>query len=433
MAHPSLTRNGFPLVILLVLSPLGAQCEDTDWPQWRGPNRDGHAAAQSLMQSWPEGGPKLKWEFSATGIGYSAVAVANGQLFTMGAVDEQCEAICLDSQSGAVVWRTPVSRAGTPEDYLSGWGAGPRCTPTVNGDQVFVLTDVGTLAAIKRTDGSIQWHTDLVANHGGSIPKWGYSESPLVDGDRVVVTPGGDNFMIGLDRRTGQVVWRSQGASAPAQYVSVMKGRVGSIDYYVTASSPGLLAFDAQSGQKVFEDKATGNSVAVIPTPVIAGDQLYHTSDYGSGNTLLKLQATNDTINAESVYHLDGKTMRNHHGGVVLVDQTIYGCSKIDGGVWLAQDLDSGETLWKQKVGRNKSGSIAFADGRLYCYNDKDGTLQLVQPDRNAWMVTGELTLPRQTEVSRNKGAIWAHPVIANQTLFIRDQDLIFAFDIARE
>ena len=170
----------------------------------------------------------------------------------------------------------------------------------------------------------------------------------------------------------------------------------------------------------------------MIPTPILTGDQLYHTSDYGAGCTLLNLQSTDGGIDAKSVYHLNGKTMMNHHGGVVLVDGVIYGNTKSNGGPWMAQDLASGETLWEEKVGRNRSGAIGYADGRLYCYNDTDGSVILVEPSRDGWKPHGQLKLPQQTELPRDKGAIWAHPVIANQTLIIRDQDLIFAYDIAR-
>ncbi|PHQ32191.1 PQQ-binding-like beta-propeller repeat protein [Rhodopirellula bahusiensis] len=405
---------------------------DADWAQWRGPARDGKAAEQSLLQSWPEGGPKLKWTFSTAGRGYSSTAIVDGKLFSMGSDEQTCYAICVDAKSGQSIWQVPISRAGTDDDYNTGWGGGPRGTPTIDGNQVFVLSDVGVLSALRLQDGKKLWSVDLVAEYGGRIPKWGYSESVLIDGDRVVVQPGGSNYMIALNRRTGKLLWQSKGVDAPAHYVSVMKGSLGGTNYYVTASNIGVVAFDCESGDKLFENSLSGNDVATIPTPLILGDLIYHTSDYGSGNVLLKLTSASSGINAEQVYHLDGKTMRNHHGGVVAVDGTIYGMSKVDGGVWMAQDIESGDTLWREKVGRNKSGSICFADGRLYCYNDGDGTVVLVEPNAERWSPLGMLTIPRETDLPRDRGAIWAHPVVADQTLFIRDQNLIFAFDIAR-
>ncbi|EMI16981.1 polyvinylalcohol dehydrogenase [Rhodopirellula maiorica SM1] len=405
---------------------------DADWPQWRGPNRDGHAAPQALKKSWEDAAPQLRWSFTNAGRGYSAVAVVDGRLYTMGSDNEKCYAICLNTKTGEKIWKTEVARASTDEDYNHGWGGGPRSTPTVDGDQVFVLSDIGQLAALSKADGKVQWTTNFVSDHGGSIPKWGYAESPLVDGDRVVVTPGEANFMIALDRKTGEKVWSSQGINAPAQYGSIIKGDVGGNPFYVTASKPGLFAVDTKSGKQIFSDSTTGNDVAVIPTPVVSENLLYHTSDYGAGNTLLKLKADGDKITAESVYHLAGKSMMNHHGGVVLHEGVIYGCTKANGGMWMAQDLESGETLWEHRMRPNRSGSICFADGMLYCYNDEEGSVVLVEPNRIEWKPKGTLTLPRETELPRDKGAIWAHPVVADQMLIIRDQDLIFAFDIAR-
>ena len=410
-----------------------ARAGETDWPQWRGPQRDGKAAPQPLLQSWPEGGPVKKWQLDDAGRGYSSVACVDGRLFTMGSKESKCHAICLDATDGSVIWETQISRAGTSQDYATGWGAGPRSTPTVAGDQVFVLSDLGVIAALDQTDGTVQWSVDLVERHGGNVPRWGYSESVLVDGDRVMVTPGSDEFMIGLDRQSGKKVWQSDGVDAPAHYVSMLKSTVGETAYYVTAAGIGLVAFDCRTGEKLFENPNSGNRIATIPTPIVSGSLIYHTSNYGAGNVLLKLSGGQQRpVQAEQLYHLTGKTMTNHHGGGVLVDGVIYGFTKVSGGTWMAQDLETGETLWNHRENRNKSGSLCFGDGRLYCYNDRDGTVILVEPNRQAWIPHGKLELPKQTELPRGSGAIWAHPVIADQTLYIRDQELIFAYDIAR-
>lgn len=417
---------------LVLFSSANLLAEQADWPQWRGPNRDGHAAPQKLMKSWPDGGPNVRWSFEDAGVGYSTVAVVDSKLYTLGASGEKCFALCLDMTDGSVVWKRDFSRASTSDDYNHGWGGGPRSTPTVDGGQVFVLSDIGVLASLDRKTGEQQWSVDLVRDHGGKIPVWGYSDSPLVDGQRVVVTPGESKFLLAVDRNSGKEVWRSQGVEGAAQYVSVMKGRVGDTDFYVTANKSGVVAFDPANGQQLFANASTGNNVAVIPTPILEQDTLYHTSAYGAGNTRLVLSSEGQgTVKAEQAYHLTGKSMENHHGGVVLVDETIFGFTKANGGSWMAQDLATGETLWDERIRPNKSGSISYADGRLYCYNDKDGTVYLVEPSREGWKPRGSLKIPRQTEIPRDRGAIWAHPIVADQTLIIRDQDLIYAFDIA--
>ena len=404
-----------------------------DWPQWRGPARDGKAAPQKLQQSWPEGGPKLKWEFRNAGQGYSACSVADGLVFTMGSRGDSCYVFCLNAENGEQVWETAIGRASTGDDYTHNWGGGPRATPTVDGDLVYAVSDVGTVACLKKSDGGLVWDVSLVKDFGGTIPTWGYSESVLIDGDRAIVTPGGSNFLVGLDKKTGTKIWGSKGIEAEAQYVSVIRHDFGGVGLYLTASKPGFYIINADTGEALVTSGVTGNNVAVIPTAIAKDNLIYHTSDYGAGNALWKLSGGNGNVQGEMVYHLQGKSMMNHHGGVVLVDGVIYGFTKANRGQWMAQDLESGETLWSESMGKNASGSIASADGRLYCYGDKDGTLHLVEPSRDAMKVVGSLTLPEQTAIARKSGAIWAHPVVANQMVLIRDQDLIFAFDIARE
>ena len=401
------------------------------WSQWRGPNRDGHSDAKKLLKSWPNGGPDLKWTYTDAGVGYSSVAVVDGCLYTLGADKTDCFAICLNLSDSSLKWKTAFSRTGNAEDYNVDWGGGPRSTPTVSGTQVFVLSDIGILASLDTNTGEIQWKTDLVKDHGGKIPNWGYSDSPLVDGDRVVITPGQEKFLLAVDRTNGKEVWSSHDFSAEAQYVSILKGQTGNTDFYLSAGKKGLVAFDHQTGAQLFQNTASGNTVAVIPTPILFGDQIYHTSGYGAGNVLIELEDRGrGNVEADMVYHLTRKTMENHHGGVVLVDKTIFGFSKTNGGVWMAQDLKTGQILWEEKIRPNKSGSISYADGRLYCYSDKDGTVFLIQPSRSGWQQKGMLRIPRETNIPRGKGAIWSHPVVAEQTLIIRDQDLIHTFHI---
>ena len=406
--------------------------DDADWPQWRGPHRDGHAAPQSLMNEWETGGPKVKWSFNDAGVGYSAFSIVGDRLYTMGSRGYDCFTICLNADDGKMVWQTITSRSSNENDYAHGWGGGPRATPTVDGDFVYSLSDVGVLACLNRHDGKLIWSADFVNQFNGAIPKWGYSESVLVDGDRVVGTPGGSSFMVGFDKADGHRVWSSQDAKEAAQYVSIIKHDFAGKSLYITASKTGLIGIHADSGKTLFKNSSTGNDVAVIPTPIASDNLIYHTSDYNAGNTLLSLSEKDSVIDVEVVYHLSAKSMQNHHGGVVLVDGVIYGFTKAGGGDWMAQDFKSGETLWTEKIRPNRSGSITYADGRLYCYNDEDGSVILVEPSRDGWKNRGELKLPSKTQIARGSGAIWAHPTIANQTLYLRDQDLIFAFDIAK-
>jgi outer membrane protein assembly factor BamB len=418
------------LVANALVAPVNA--EDGDWAQWRGPARDGRAASQSLLQSWPEGGPKLAWSFKAAGLGYSAVAVSEGRLYTMGQRGGDCFAICLDPKTGEELWAQRIDRGTEKGDYLTEWGGGPRSTPTIDGDLAYFLTDLGQLACLNTKDGSSVWSVHLVNDLGGKIPQWGYSESVLIDGDRALCTPGGENFMVGFNKKTGQRVYTSKGFGDGAQYVSIMKTTVGGIPIYITAAKPGLVAFHAETGELQFKSPTTGNNIAVIPTPIILGNEVYHSTAYKAGNTLLQLAAEGGKVSMKEVYHFDKESMENHHGGYVLDKGTVYGFSNALRGVWLAQDWKTGAILWSKKVGNGRSGSIAFADGLLYCYDDADGICYLTKPSKEGWEELGQVKLPEQTSTDRGRGAIWAHPVIANQKLFIRDQELIYAYDIAK-
>jgi outer membrane protein assembly factor BamB len=162
------------------------------------------------------------------------------------------------------------------------------------------------------------WSKNLIKDFGGGVPQWGCSESVLIDGDKLFCTPGGKSFLVGLNKKTGEKVYESKGFEDGAQYVSIMKASVGGIPIYVTASKSGLVAFHAQTGEHQFTSPTTGNKTAVIPTPIIVGDQIYHSSAYKAGNSLLKLSAESGKVKMEEVYHLDKESMENHHGGYVL-------------------------------------------------------------------------------------------------------------------
>jgi|JI6StandDraft_1071083.scaffolds.fasta_scaffold66512_2 outer membrane protein assembly factor BamB len=407
---------------------------DENWPQWRGPNRDGHAAPQALLKSWPVQGPKLAWSFGETGAGYSSVTVADGQIFTLGKINDRAVAICLDSKTGAKTWTKDFGNGVVNDSYNGDWGDGPRSSPTVDGEFVYCLSDLGVLACLDRRSGSLVWSKDFVKDFGGKVPYWGYSESVLIDGDRVIATPGsasGAAFIVGLDKKTGEKVWESK-CSYEAQYVSIIKANFGGIPVYLTATKPGLVGVHAETGEELFNIPKTGNPTAVIPTPIVSGNRIYHSSGYGAGNVAIDIKVENGKLSTEISYAKNKESMENHHGGFVLHDGTIFGFSKAFRGVWMAQDLKTGDVLWSKKVGNGKSGSIGFADDMLYCYDDGDGICYLAKPSKTGWEPAGQVKLPEITAMNRKKGAIWAHPIIADKKLFIRDQEKLFAFDIGQ-
>jgi outer membrane protein assembly factor BamB len=394
----------------------------SDWPQWRGPNRDGKSLETGLLKSWPKGGPKLLWTFRDSGKGYSGPAVIGNRLFLLGSsADGSNEiALAIDVLTGERIWQTEISRL-----YTNPYGDGPRSTPTLDNGRVYVLTADGTLACLDAESGEKVWTKHLVRDFRGAVPGWGYSESPLVDGDRLVVTPGGKNCIVALDKNSGATLMTSRGLADPAQYASLIKTFIERVPIYCTMTRQGLVGILAQSGELAFRHEATANGTAVIPTPIAFRNYVFSTSGYGAGCGLVKLSVTGSTVEADEVYA--NKNMVNHHGGVVLVDRHLYGFS--DGKGWICQELTTGKLLWSERRALAK-GSITFADDRIYCYSENDGTIVLAVPSPAGWKETGRFTIPEKTNVPRNRGRIWTHPVVAGGKLFLRDQDLLFCYDV---
>lgn len=422
--------NRYVGICLILIGGTSTVLADGNWTQWRGPNRDGHAAPQSLLKTWPENGPRLAWSFENAGIGFSSVSVEDDRLYTLGKRDGANDLICLNTQNGKELWSATLGRGANAKDYNTGWGDGPRSSATIDGDFVYGLTDLGDLACFQKKDGKEVWTTNLVSDMGGSIPKWGYSESVLIDGERLVVTPGGKNFLVGLDKKTGKKTWESE-FSAGAQYVSVIKHTFEDVPVYLTACDLGLVGIHCDSGKLLFLNKATGNGIAVIPTPIVSGDVVYHSSPYKAGNALVKVSVKGGDLTTKQLYHESKESMENHHGGYVLQDGAIIGFTRALRGAWMAQDLATGKVLWSKKIGKTLSGSIAIADGLVYCYDDQEGICFLAKASREGLEQLGQVKLPKQTSFDRKAGAIWAHPVVACQKLFIRDHEMIFAYAIA--
>ncbi len=412
-------------ILWCAFSTINAFADDS-WPQWGGPNRDHKSLATGLKQNWPEGGPQVAWKFADAGMGYSSISVVNGKGYTLGTIDDKNYAICIDIQTGKQVWREELSTAVPSSEYNQNWAGGPRSSPTVVGNQVIVLDDGGTLANLDAASGKTKWKVNLKSDFGGKTPTWGYSESPLVDGDRVIACPGGKEFLVALELSTGKKVMGSSGFDHAPHYVSVLKHTVDNVPMYITAAQPGLVAFSAKDGSVLWTNGSSGNGPATIPTPVVKDKFVYHTSDYGSGCVLVELSVTGGKVQANEVYA--NKNMQNHHGGVVHVGDNIFGLKK--GGGWVCQDFKTGEVKWNERLSGDGSASVAFADNRLYVYGDGTSTCYLVEPSDTEWVERGKLVLPEQTQMDRKQGKIWAHPVIAEGKLFLRDMDLIYAFDI---
>ena len=414
MKRLSLSAVGLGLAVLLQPAPAA------DWPQWRGPERTDRSAEKGLLQSWPKAGPRLLWTYPDAGTGYAGFAVVGNRLYSMGADASKENLYALDTDNPKQLWSTPFGPR-----FENGWGDGPRGTPTVDGDSVYAIGGQGELVCVEAANGKIRWHLNLRKDLGGQMMSgWGYTESPLVDGDRLVCTPGGAKGAVAaLDKKTGKVIWRSKDFTDPAAYSSLVISTGAGVRQYVLMTGRSVAGVAADDGRLLWRFERT-SPTAAIPTPIVKDDFVYVSSGYGTGCTLLKLTAAGKGVEAKEVY--TNKTMTNHHGGVVLVGDYLYGYS--DGKGWVCQDFKTGKAVWESK--KLAKGSLTYADGCLYCYSENDGTVVLIDATPQGWQEKGRFKIPRETEKPRKRGKIWTHPVLANGRLFLRDQDLIFCFDV---
>jgi outer membrane protein assembly factor BamB len=386
-----------------------------DWPQWRGPNRDDLSTEKGLLKRWPDGGPPLAWKITGLGPGYSGVAVAKGKIFTMGDTGEQSQVMALAEATGQKLWET---KAGRPGEY--GGFAGPRGTPTVDGNLIYALNQHGDLLCVEAATGKEMWRKNLKADFGGGTPGWGYAESPLVDGDKVVCTPGGGKgAIVALNKKTGELIWQSKEFTDGAHYSSLIVQEIFGQRQYIQLTAQSVAGVAASTGKLLWRARRKG-AVAVIPTPIYHDQCVYVTSGYGVGCNLFKLSSSADGIQAEQVYA--NKTMDNHHGGVILLDQHLYGFA--DGKKWTCQDFKSGEAVWSNPgVGK---GAIAYADGCFYLRAEGGkGTVALIEATPAGYKEQGRFEQPDRS--SKNS---WPHPVIANGKLYLRDQDVLLCYDV---
>jgi len=412
------------LMLLAALAAVGSTLAGdvtspaSDWPEWRGPNRDGLSTETGLLKSWPAGGPRLVWKASELGMGFSTVAVAGDRVYTIGDKGASNFVLALNRADGRLEWSAALGKSGGP-----GWGnyKGPRSTPTVDGDLVFAIGQFGEMVCLNARSGKELWRKDFVKDFDGPLPEWGFSESPLVDGDHVIVTPGGSKgAVLALNKKTGETVWRCREFTDPAHYSSLIVAEIGGVRQYIQLTERSVVGVAARDGSLLWQAPRKG-ATAVIPTPIYHDGFVYVTSGYGVGCNLFKVTADNGKFAVEQVYA--NKTMANHHGGVIRLGDYVYGHSEGKG--WTCQNLKTGEAVWQEKRELGK-GSIAYADGHFYLRReDGPGTVALIKATPEGYQEVGRFEQP-----GRSDEKSWAHPVIAGGELYLRDADILLCYDL---
>ena len=407
----------FALRLALVgLCLITASLQAGDWPNWRGPDRDDVSKETGLLKDWPNDGPKQIWSNDKIGLGYSSFAIVGGKLFTVGAREDTELLICLDVFDGHELWSAQV---GPRLDDNK--GDGPRGTPTISGDAVCVMGGQGTVICAAVEDGKVRWQKSM-PSLGARKPEWGFCESVLVDGDRVICTPGGgEGAIVALNKADGEIVWRSKELTDRAGWSSMVPVELNGQRQYLQLFMNTIAGVSASDGKLLWKSDWPGKT-AVIPTPIYHNGRVFITSGYGVGCKLVKVDGENKV---EDVYF--NQNMKNHHGGVLRVGEHLYGYSDQVG--WACLDFQTGEIVWRERNALGK-GCVTCADGMLYCVDERSGTVVLAEASPAGWKEHCRFN-PSQKPARRNsKGMVWTHPVVSNGKLFLRDQEMLSCYDV---
>ena len=403
-----------------------AQKEATkgNWTGWRGPTRDGLSAESGLQSSWADSGPQLAWKVSGLGSGFSSVAVADGRIYTMGKKGGSTKMIALSTNQGKVVWEADM-----------GAGANPNCTPTVDRDRIYGLTHSGELVCVNAEDGKVLWQRNFPTDFKGRMESgWGYSESPVIDGDNLICTPGGNSaVMVALNKVTGELIWSAEMPATVgdrgqdgAGYSSIVISEIAGRKQYVQLTGRGVLGVDAASGKLLWFYNRIANSTANIPTPIVKGDYIFCSTGYGTGAALIQIHDRNGQFQVEEKYFLEAKKLQNHHGGMLLIGDYIYCGHGHNQGFPVCLNMMTGEYAWGPERGVGTgSAAILYADGHLY-FRYQSGDMALIEATPTGYKLKGKF---RTDEVN---GQSWPHPVIAGKKLYLRDQGTLMVYNIAK-
>jgi outer membrane protein assembly factor BamB len=421
------------MAALTLLAVLATSLGQSDWPQWLGSDRDNKSKETGLLQSWPEGGPKRAWHIDDVGESFGALAVTGGRIYLLGDLDE-CYLFALNEKDGKTIWKTKVGPGHVQKN--KGW-QGPRTTPTVDGDHIYVMGEAGDLVCFETASGKEVWRKNMETDLQGEHSIWLYCDSPVIDGKQVVVKPGGKKGAIAaLDKSTGSVLWRSTEFTDSAEHTSLLPATIEGVKQYIVFTMQTVAGVGTDG--KVLWRLPRPGSVAICTTPLYKDGVVLVASSYndakhpeGHGRaTAIKVTKSGDGFKAEQIYDSD---FANHHGGLVLVGDYVYGTAdrklgndRVNADL-KCMELKTGKIVWENpSIGK---GSITFADGNLILHSEKakDGLVALVEATPEGYKEKGRFSQADAT--GRNT---WAYPVVANGRLYIRDSSGLSAYDIKK-
>lgn len=406
-----------------------------DWPQFHGPNRDNICPETGLNTDWAGNPPKLLWKLEGLGMGYSSIAITGGKIFTMGdrEVPEGMPnggddgkkmqfVLAFDLQTRKELWATPV---GPPHKD------GPRSTPTVDGELLYAIGTEGDLVCLETATGAERWRKSLPNDFGGQMMSgWKFSESALVDGSKLICTPGGaEATLVALDKKTGEAVWKcavpalGEKGKDGAGYASAIVTEIDGVRQYIQLIGRGLVGIEAETGKFLWGYNPIANGVANIPMPIIRGQYIFTTTNYNTGSALLQVSRVGETFHVKEIYTLSRREFENHHGGIVCIGNHVYGGHGNSRGAPKCIDLATGKILWNGKAPERGSAAVLYADGHLIFRYDR-GLVALIEATPEAFRLKGTF------QPLTGEGPAWAHPVILDGRLYLRHGNLLACYDV---
>ena len=385
-------------------APSARAGREGEWPWWLGTNHDGKSTDKGLLKQWPQGGPKLLWKANGIGKGFSSVAVSRGAIYITGDENDRLTIHAFDT-NGKEKWH--VEHGGVWSNV-----PGARSTPSVDGNNLYVLSGTGLLGCFDVSTGTKNWESDA-KQFGGSPGGWGYAESPLVWGGLVIFKPGGQNCIVALDKKTGHKVWSSRGFEAGPEYGSCLPIYQDNLYMLITGTNTGLICVNGKTGALLWGNKFSEGNTANCPTPAFSDGYVFWANGYGKGGICLKLGRGGKAGEAWTTHD-----MVCHHGGYVIDNGYIYGNHE---GEWVCLELKTGRKMWAEKgVGK---GSLCWADGMLYLFSENGGRAALATCSPRGLKLKGEVKV-------QGEGPSWAHPVVTGGRLYLRYDDNLYCFDV---
>jgi outer membrane protein assembly factor BamB len=419
----SVSRSCAAFGVLFVMLVTVSGTFAADWPQWRGPNRDGISKETGLAKEWPKEGPKLHWQVADLGDGYSTPAIVGGRLYVLsnkGTDDEFVQA--RNVSDGKEIWSIRLGKVGNPNQQPN--YAAARSTPTVDGDVLYALGSDGDLACLEVSQGKVRWQKNLRTDFQGKPGTWAYSESPLIDGDALICTPGGSEAtLVSLNKKSGEVIWKCPLPEGDeAAYASAILVQTAGTRQCVQLVQKGLVGVDARTGNFLWRySKPVSRFNANIPTPV-AGDGFVYAGSAGTGGGAVKLIANGGGVTAEQVY-FDVK-MPTAIGGAVKIGDYLYGTTAQ---ALLCIEFATGNVKWQERA--LGAAAICCADGRLYLHGES-GEVALIEPSPESYREKGRFTPPDQPKHANPMEKAWAYPAIADGRLYIRDRGTLWCYAV---